>query len=68
MTRKKKAPRKSRPSEEAVRRDFERYQKLVADLNRRYAIEPLTTGERGAPASPTYTFEANFVYEIHART
>lgn len=67
MPRKKKAP-SSRPSENALRKDFERYQKLVADLNKRYAIEPLATSGRSAPSSPTYTSEANFVYEIHART
>ncbi len=67
MTRKKRKPKKLRPSEEEVRRDFERYQKLVADLNRRFTIEPLAT-EPKADSGPAYTSEASFVYEIHART
>ncbi len=67
MTKKKRASKTLRPSEDEVRRDFERYQKLVADLNRRFTIEPLAT-EPGEASKPAYTSEATFVYEIHART
>lgn len=68
MARKRKGARKLRPSEDELRRDFERYQRLLSDLGRRFRIEPILPGEQGAASKPTYTSEANFVYEIHALT
>jgi len=53
-------------SEDDLRQNFERYQKFLEDLNRRYAIEPVVVSS--GSAGEDYTAEAAFVYEVHART
>jgi hypothetical protein len=56
------------PTEEELRRDFEAYQRLLAELEAQYQILPPQPQLPREAAEPSYVVEPIFSYQLHAST
>jgi hypothetical protein len=56
------------PTEDELRKNFEDYRKLLAELEAQYQIPPYHTEPSRNAGEPSYVIEPIFVYQLHAST